>query len=418
MISDTFLKTLVNRFKGVAGSGDVLGELVDRYGKPMTMLEPADAILSGQTKSEILKQIYSPIAYDLWYFVHKVNMLSGALEGYDHIPDEFLNDNLSFLQDKLQGVKPYSFLRDLESLVLYEPRYWEWQTPDPYWQANTEFFIHLMAYEMWSPTIPAQCESAGADTRYGFDRDASVGYLAFPVGQLGVMEVISILKQTELEIEDFNLKNEHKPILDSTSQFFFTPADNNTGKNYCFGDHIVESGYIIPKDKRGNVEYLNVTPISTDYYNDVSPQFWFRYWINKEEKFPVPGEFVGILVKPLALPPHAWWFQKTSPFLYAGNYVETHNLTSGVITDIIPEEDRGGGIGDLFKVLICGYEVEIDSSDFKDYDIGERVGILKTSTVTNNFNTVSFMWGNMVLPPDNTEETYIILPISFYKEEV
>ena len=321
------------------------------------------------------------------------------------------------------------FLRDLDSLVRNEYDYWVSQG-SPRWTAEGEYFINLLAYENWFPKMAAQFDSSGPEKKYGFNRDDAVGYLAFPVGQLGVMEVVSILKESALEVEDFDLTEEEQPILESTSEFLFSPADQYTGKNKCFGEHIIESGYIIPEDndtkdqpnKRLNIEYLQTTWIPPSQYADIRPQYWLRYWINKEEKFPVPGEFIGILVKPLALPPHIWWFQRSSPYIHAGNWVETNNLTSGVVVEITKEADRtDGGVGDQYKIKLQGYNILIDTSDFMEYNIGDRVGVLKVPSVKEEPAIISFKYADMTLLEDKDKDKknvdYIILPIDFYKDE-
>jgi len=147
-----------------------------------------------------------------------------------------------------------------------------------------------------------------------------------------------------------------------------------------------------------------------------------RYWINKEEKFPVPGEFIGILVKPLALPPHIWWFQKSSPYVHAGNWVETNNLTSGIVVSITREANRtDSGVGDQYKIKVQGWDILIDTSDFMEYEVGDRVGVLKLPSVQEESVETSFIWSDMPVleSKDKNEKNgdYIILPIEFYKEE-
>lgn len=426
---DSFLKARINYRKGISGSGELLGHRFEKEGRPILFLEPGDIIVKDRVEEEVLKQFRSPIAYDLWYLKHFVNMLSGDSVGSDSISEEYLNDQLSFCSDKLGGIKPLLFLRDMDSLTKNEYDYWVSQGAER-WNVEGEYFINLLAYENWHPKIAAQCDSNGPEVKYGFKREDSVGYLAFPVGQLGVMEVISILKQTALEEEDFELREEETPITESDSGFLFPPADRYTGKNKCYGEHFINSGYIIPEDngspdqpnKRLNIEYLKTTWIPPSLYADIRPQYWMRYWINKEEKFPVPGEFIGILVKPLALPPHVWWFQKTSPYLHSGNWIETNSLTSGIVMSITKEADRtDSGVGDQYKVRVQGWDILIETSDFLEYEVGDRVGVLKLPSVKEESVETSFIWSDMPVleakDKDEKNDDYIILPIEFYKEE-
>lgn len=438
MDNDEWLKKIANRFKGVSGTGGLLGEIANKRNSPVTLLEPGDVIIQqhtnvvGDIQKSIVKRVMSPIAYDLWYLPHEQNILSRHTEQLDYIPaidkttmqdvpESNIETQFMFLKDKLHGIKPFTFIRDLDDLVEYNPNYWDWQSPNPGWIALSEYFIHTLAYEMWNPLALIKYESAAPDVKDGFVRGNAVGYLAFPVGQLGVMEVISILRESALEVEDFEITSEFYPIKsEETPDLFFSPANEYTGKNVCFGEHLFESGYVIPDDKKKCVEYLQVSHFPSEVYADIKPKYWLRYWVHKDDKFPVPGEFIGILVKPLALPPHVWWFQKTSPFLYAGNWVETTSLTSGIVTEKILESDRtDGGIGNEYKVKIHGYEIYIYASDYKEYEIGDRVAILKTQSVKETAVQESFVWTDMYMMEEMDKERksydYIILPFSFYK---
>lgn len=426
-------KQIVNRLKGVSGTGGVLGEITRQRNRPRVFLEPGDVIVRHDDPNHVIKRISTPISYDLWYWLHKQNILSKHTERLDYIPeidnatrqdipDSNIEVQFGFLKNKLQGIKPFVFIRDIDRLVRYTPTYWNWQNPDPGWISLSEYFIHTLAYEMWNPLSSIKYDSAGPAVSDGFVRQDTVGYLAFPVGQLGVMEVISILKESETDDSNFAMPTELFPIIASQHPHdeFFSPANLDTGKNVCFGEHIIESGYLIPMNKKKNVEYLNVSAFPVSVYEDIKPQYWFRYWIHKDDKFPVPGEFIGILVKPLALPPHAWWFQKTSPFLYAGNWVETTSLTSGIVTEKILEANRtDGGIGNEYKVKIHGYEIYIYASDYKEYEIDDRVAILKTQSVKETAVQESFVWTDMYMMEEMDKERksydYIILPFSFYK---
>jgi hypothetical protein len=83
------------------------------------------------------------------------------------------------------------------------------------------------------------------------------------------------------------------------------------------------SSYIPPKE----------TETGFEYGGGWVGKNWLRVWITRTDKWPVPGEFIGILVKPCPVPPHVWWFQRSSPILYAGNWMDTLDLTSGVVVE-------------------------------------------------------------------------------------
>jgi hypothetical protein len=168
-----------------------------------------------------------------------------------------------------------------------------------------------------------------------------------------------------------------------------------------------------------------------------------KIWIEKKDTWPVPGEFIGILCKPAPVPPHCWWFQKSSPFVYAGNWFDTLDLTSGIITKkedtTYPENETNTGGAECIKytVRIHGVDVEIYSSDFLAYEIDERVAIYKyrgkdTKPVEMQYEVrdkdskkdIPFnqheqqLLGDPSVNMDGTPLelfTYVILPLTFYK---
>lgn len=427
LLRNRWLKDRINIKKGISGTGAALGETIEYYDKPISFLEQGDFVLKDMGINEILKQLSSPIAYDIWYLNHHINILSRSTDRYDYIPfidsngedveDSCITGQFSFLGEKLQKLSPMTFLRDIGLLTLGE----ESIKPE-LWLTKREYFINLIPYEMRFTDVPFQFDSNGADINYGFSKEDCAGYFAFPAGQLGVMEVVSIIKEHEIEQEKFELTEEEKPSFPEGRKAFFSHADKYTGQNRCVGDHIFESGYVIPVEKRKNIEYLNVSVFPESAYKKISPQSWIRYWFHRTDTFPVPGEFIGIVVKPLALPPHAVWFQKTSPFLYAGNWIETNQMTSGIVIEKTYEADRtDGGIGTEYKVKIHGWEIYCYASDGMDYELGERVAILKLNDVKQQSVNTSFLWSDMYTMEEMDKERrtydYLIVPISFYKEE-
>jgi hypothetical protein len=179
----------------------------------------------------------------------------------------------------------------------------------------------------------------------------------------------------------------------------------------------MESGYRLADE---DVELFSTDMCACGYGEDVKPKKWMRYWINNADKFPVPGEFIGILCRPVALPPHLWWFQESNPFLYAGNWVDAYNVTTGIITDVTLEADRDDGKpGNQYDIKIQGCEVTLEGSDFLLYSVGDRVAVVKLDTIGVSAEK-SFNWliqNTFIKADEQTEKSnYIIVPISFYKE--
>jgi len=271
------------------------------------------------------------------------------------------------------------------------------------------------------------------------------------------MEVISLFTETDLTGYPFaayassgyyhqkkpisGLEDKYKPTVQSTPAMFPDAKDAKgnalSGQHYCYGRHLIEGlGYYKPetpdyqqneKNSAGSSAYAPASARDVelwaenikDYGEDIKPKKWFRYWIHKDSTFPVPGEFVGILVRPEATPPHVWWFQESSPFLYAGNWMETNNLTSGIVKSVTAEGDRtDGGIGNLYCVAIQGCDVYISASDFLEYSVGDRVAVLKVDS-TASAATKAFSTLNQVVFKEtdkNTSKTnYVIIPATFFK---
>jgi len=421
MALDFFKKNRLNIGKGVSGTGSLFGEIADRSGRDIVTLEPGD--YANPSTDTI---IHDPIAYDLWYLNNTVNILSMETTPKDSVLQTYLDGPLDFLSDKVGSLKPKCFIRNITDLI--EPYIITQFLPQApisaLWIQYREYFIHLLAYEMW---LSGQCEefvSAGAAIDHGFDRNKIVGYISFPVGQLGAMEVMSILAQSDTEADDFELLENQKPDFTPAGGGLFPPLNKESGKNYCVGDHLIESGYVVKEEKMRNLEWQSATPYPSGIYalDPKKPQFWVRYWIHADETFPTPGEFLGIVCKSLALPPHIWWFQESNPFLYAGNWFETNNLTGGVVTVVLLEADRtDDGIGNLYTVKVQGREIKINSSDFLAYAVGDRVGVLKIQSVMTTGRADSFKWHEQTRIEESDINTtfnstlYSIIPIDFYK---
>ena len=408
-----YLKAYINKLKGIAGTGNLFGEIQDLRKDPTTVLEPGDMV-STSADGQIEKLMSAPIDYDLWYLNRSLNMLSRWTERPDSIPENYLKNGLSFLEDKLLGVKPMAFARDLKSFVRNQYDYWVTTGSMPRWEVFTEWFIHTMPFEFWTPKGAATYDSPGP--KEGFSQDDYVGYIMFPVGQLGVMEVISIMGQAETELDTFEVTEELAPITESDYEYFFPPIDRYTGQNQCLGDHLIESGYVVLQEKRNKIEWLPASHLSEP---DIAPQSWLKYWIHKDDKFPTPGEFIFALVKPLALPPHVWWYQKSSVYIHAGNWFETEQLTSGIVVAVTDEDDRECGIGKEYKINVQGIDIFVYSSDFLVYNVDDRVALLKILSVKEKLKEKSFVWTDVYLMEeldrDRSTYDYLIIPFEFYK---
>lgn len=411
-------KLLIESLKGISGSGDVIGQLIKLRGNNPTTLEPGD--FSGNNKV-----MAAPIGFDIWYLNSHDNFMTHYYaeeigDTYDFTT--YISENLKFLEN-LQGLMPLKTLRYLDELVQVSHYNYGYELTTE-WKNNGMYWINTLAFELWLTDVGYQYASDGPKD---FKPNDYVGYISFPVGQLGVMEIISLICESDISGYKYDgdtikskieAESDEMPITQNPAALFPQLVNKPIGK--CYGKHLIEKGYTVPVDVEQAMEIM--ASELTRYSEDVKPKKWMRYWINKESKWPIPGEFIGILCKPLITPPHVWWFQESYPFLYAGNWMETANLTSGEITEVILEEDRTDeGIGNIYKVKIEGCEVYLEASDFFVYKVGDRVAVLKMDS-TETLQETSFTWQDQrsivfdSSDKDTIIENYIIIPATFYGE--
>lgn len=411
-------KLLIESLKGISGSGDVIGQLIKLRGNNPTTLEPGD--FSGNNKV-----MAAPIGFDIWYLNSHDNFMTHYYaeeigDTYDFTT--YISENLKFLEN-LQGLMPLKTLRYLDELVQVSHYNYGYELTTE-WKNNGMYWINTLAFELWLTDVGYQYASDGPKN---FKPNDYAGYISFPVGQLGVMEIISLIRESDISgyLYDGEMikakieaESDERPVVQNPAALFPQLTDKPIDK--CYGKHLIEKGYVVPTSVERDMELMAQELLV--YSEDVRPKKWMRYWIHKESKWPIPGEFVGILCKPLITPPHVWWFQESYPFLYSGNWIETANLTSGEITEVILEEDRTDeGIGNIYKIKIEGCEVYLEASDFFVYKVGDRVAVLKMDS-TEIKQTKSFTWQDQrgivfdSSDKDTIIENYIIIPATFYGE--
>ena len=134
--------------------------------------------------------------------------------------------------------------------------------------------------------------------------------------------------------------------------------------------------------------------------------WWFRVNLVIQDKktWPVPGEFCGLAVR--MMPDMPWGKQKSSPFIYSGNWMDTVYLTGGVITAVIDPTDTVPY--PTYKVKWRKDEVSVNPSDFALHKVGDRVTIL-TDVATDKKTQ---LWKDN--DTKNFGDTWMIAPIAFY----
>lgn len=364
----------------------------DDMSKAVLSIEPGDYVRIGSDESPGIS-LAAPIGYDIWYLFHTESILPFDSHEDDERTEEILERLAPFLY-KLHGIKPLRTLRNAADLGLDFSAY----NMQNYFENNGPYMIKEMRFETALEGKSLKHSSLGK-------QNDSIGYLAFPVGQLGVMEIVSLISESMTEKDSFSVSGQETTVI---GKEMMPPIHNDRG--YCIGVHLIEEGYII----QDNVEYL-----ADDFkgQESVEPHKWLRRWISASNTSLVPGEFVALLAKPELY--HVWWFQETYPFIYSGNWFETEFYTSGVVQEIIPPSDGSEELTNIYKVWVKCWELYLRSSDFYEYQVDERVAIVKdVGEYTGNCNWLKIKADgkdNTTSSAATPDSDWRICPISFYE---
>jgi hypothetical protein len=141
--------------------------------------------------------------------------------------------------------------------------------------------------------------------------------------------------------------------------------------------------------------------------------WWFRVQLaGGTKKFPVPGEFLGLGVR--MMPGMYWGHQKSSPFVYSGNWMDTVYYTGAIIKEIIESDDNIPYR--RYKVTWRNQEITACPSDFSEYKVDDRVTVLKD--VATEKKTQLWKDNDMKYFGDKDTEpaniVWQIVPITFY----
>jgi len=427
------------RQKGAAGTGNLIGQLarmVKPGDKTNIVVEPGDFVKSLTGAGKPLA-VSAPLAYDLWYLHNHVNLLTWMDEGAS--VEEYVSERLAFIREKLasDGNVIYPMKGLTSTNQLYHMKAF------PEWVNEAKYFVQLLAFEIrvkgraiqWDTNrthfiqvhkdinvngVPMKMKATVTEQ---LPLEDFVGYLTFPIGQIGVMEQIAFFQENWSDAEghpQYRPDAEEKVFNPRPTQLFPPEESANT---HCYGDYLVE-GYKRSEDQYyGQQLEIDCAGIPAPFYGgkDVKPKGWLRLWIMRDDVFPAPGEFIGILCKPYPVPVHCWWFQESNPFLYAGNWVETGNLSSGIVKSVTLEADRtDGGVGDEYKILYRGIEITVYASDFHRYEVGERVAVLKVRSTAKKAERAFNFWDQKQYgepAKGSASKDYMILPFTYFHEE-
>ena len=137
--------------------------------------------------------------------------------------------------------------------------------------------------------------------------------------------------------------------------------------------------------------------------------WWARANIGEDAKtkFPIPGEFMGLAVR--MMPDMPWGKQRSSPFIFSGNWMDTVYLTSARIKAVIAPD--AAHPYKRYTVQWRKDEVEATPSDFAEYKVDDRVTILKAVDIEKQ----SQEWKDDDVKEFQADK-WIIVPITFYND--
>ena len=268
-------------------------------------------------------------------------------------------------------------------------------------------------------TMPEESVNPALD-----DESYLLGYLAFPVGPLGVMQSLSLVLEVPAPASspDWHRDNILKTGVGTGGWGGLFPHKVNSNDNRCWGLRVLRSMYV-PDGDRTEYPGADFEGFDRHYMHQ-----WLRVYLRSDDTWPVPGTLVFMMARPSPL--HCWWYQHSSPFAYAGNFFETRFWSSGVVKKTLTEDEKNPNeVGQILVVETCGATLYIRCTDFCRYEVGERVALMKIQDDVS----ASFKWHQMSdakheemmdkqTPRPSSMHyvvsgTYRVAPVEFYKQE-
>lgn len=216
------------------------------------------------------------------------------------------------------------------------------------------------------------------------------GYIAFPVGPIGVMWQISLASESALSDGKTNVHPANYETTVIQGNQLLPPF--NLKQTKAAGESLIEKGYVT-----ADHSVVELTAERFDEVDNPALHYWLRYWIKADNEIFWPGEFVSLLCRPWPL--HCWFYQKSAPLIYSGSWIETEFYTSGVVKCVLEMWTEEGDPPSISKSATEGYydiedwdicenarlyvvwvkneEIIVSSSDWLEYEVGDRVGLLK-----------------------------------------
>lgn len=141
-----------------------------------------------------------------------------------------------------------------------------------------------------------------------------------------------------------------------------------------------------------------------------NPRWWLRMVLKKEAKFPAPGEFLALAVR--MMPDKPWGRQKTSPFFFAGNWMDTVHYSSAKVTEV-QEPTDGKEPWKKYRVKWRDQVILANPLDFAEYQVDDKVCILKQNPVAGGEKKKFQLWKDDDMEEFN-QDNWGLAPITFY----
>jgi hypothetical protein len=221
-----------------------------------------------------------------------------------------------------------------------------------------------------------------------------------PHGSIEIMGIIGELSTNPEDIDVIEASSGQKaaPIPD---KFF----------DEMFGDSMVHDIIWLSNDESSALPCQFLAPNISGKKEPKNPHWWHRVFFvkGKDIQFPIPGEFVASA--PRMLPNLPWGEQLTTPFFFAGNWIETLYYTHCKILEVIePDEEYPY---QRYKVKYRQYGLDSDSeitatpTDYCDYKVDDRVAIIRNETSEEE----TWTWEDL---QEFDEDSWLLAPIDFY----
>ncbi len=236
--------------------------------------------------------------------------------------------------------------------------------------------IKMAHFETWTVGFTPAHHSAGPDwlQAEGLEKLAPYDefrlYFAFPVSLLGIHEAWSLISDTDGKFVG----------VDDIEEIVLDDAEDVQVGQKLWPPEVKTLNAILGRKVLDNSYLLHDRNLEMPAFGHASWPIWSRYWFDKDEPWPMPGELVCLVLKTMQFV--VWWFQETQPFIYSGMWFETEFYSSGEVLEVFEPEPGSEEVVSTYRVFCKGEELFLKPTDFLEYEEGDRVAILKNADST------------------------------------